>query len=159
MGSGARPVIAIDTNVLVRYAVKDDPKQTLLATDYLRNNRCLLLPTVILEAAWVLGSKRGYALDARTVATRLRHIAGLPTVEVSQADRVAQALDWYERGMDFADALHLALAGADQGLATLDRGIRAGAERLKLSHRVVLIAPDSDPQAPVGSSRDAAGDA
>ncbi len=29
-------MIAIDTNILVRYAVKDDPKQTLLATNFIR---------------------------------------------------------------------------------------------------------------------------
>lgn len=132
-------MIAVDTNVVVRYAVKDDPVQTQLATAFLRNNRCLLLPTVVLEAAWVLGSKRGYGLDANTVAARLRHVAGLPTVQVAQAGRVALALNWYEAGMDLADALHLALAGTEIGLATFDRGIRLCAERLQLGHRVILL--------------------
>ncbi len=143
MGSGAASVIAVDTNVVVRYAIKDDPEQTRLATDFLRDNLCLLLSTVVLEAAWVMGSKRGYALDAATVAARLGHVAGLPTVQVDQATRIALALNWYEAGMDFADALHLALAGSEQGQATLDRGIRTFAERLQLEHRVVLLEPAS----------------
>jgi predicted nucleic acid-binding protein len=46
-------MIAIDTNVVLRYALRDDPAQAILATDFLRENRCLLLPTVLLEAAWV----------------------------------------------------------------------------------------------------------
>jgi predicted nucleic acid-binding protein len=115
-------MIAIDTNIVVRYAVKDDPEQTRLATDFLRDNPCLLLPTVVLEAAWVMGSKRGYALDPATVAARLRHVAGLPNVRVEQATRIAAALRWYEAGMDVADALHLALAGSEQGLVTLGPG-------------------------------------
>jgi len=135
-------MIAVDTNIVVRYAVKDDPDQTRLATAFLRDNRCLLLPTVILETVWVLGSKRGYALKVQTVAERLRHVAGLPTVEVEHALQVAKALDWYEGGMDFADALHLALAGEVVGLATLDQGIRAAADRLKLEKRVVVISSD-----------------
>ena len=32
-------MIAIDTNILVRYAVKDDPQQTSLATDFLAKQR------------------------------------------------------------------------------------------------------------------------
>jgi predicted nucleic-acid-binding protein len=86
-------VIAIDTNVVLRYVLRDDPVQATLATDFSRENRCLVLPTVLLEAAWVMGSKRGYGLDPSAVAERLRHIAGLPTVEVEQGARVAQALD------------------------------------------------------------------
>lgn len=118
-------MIAVDTNIVVRYAVKDDPVQTQLATSFLRDNQCRLLPTVVLESVWVMGSKRGYALAPVTVAERVRHIAGLPTVQVEQAAEIARALDWYEAGMDFADALHLALAGRSIGLATLDRGIRS----------------------------------
>lgn len=132
-------MIAIDTNIVVRYAIKDDPEQTRLATDFLRDNPCLLLPTQVLEAAWVMGSKRGYALDPATVAERLRHVAGLPNVRVEHATRIAAALRWYEAGMDVADALHLALAGSELGLVTLDRGIRQLAERLQLDHPVVLL--------------------
>ena len=55
------------------------------------------------------------------------------------------ALGWYESGMDFADALHLALADTDQGLATLDRGIKRHAARLQLEDRVLLLEPSSGP--------------
>ena len=132
-------MIALDINVVVRYALKDDPDQARLAVNVLSLHRCLLLPTVILEAVWVMGSKRGYALEPAVVAERIRHVAGLPTVEVESGARVADALNWYEQGMDFADALHLALAGPEIGLATLDRGIPTWAKRLGVSHRVLLV--------------------
>lgn len=132
-------MIAVDTNIVVRYAVKDDPDQTRIATEWLHGNRCLLLPTVVLETVWVLSSKQGYRLDTGTVAARIRHVAGLPTVRVESAPQMARALDWYEAGMDFADALHLALAGSEIGLATLDRRIATLARRLDLGYRVVLL--------------------
>lgn len=63
-------MIALDTNIVLRYLIKDDAEQARLATDYLRQHRCLLLPTVVLEAVWVMGSRRGYALAPATVAER-----------------------------------------------------------------------------------------
>lgn len=68
-------------------------------------------------------------------------------MRVEQAEALALALDWYEAGMDFADALHLALAGKDCGLATLDKGIRTQAEQLRLQYPVVLVptAPATKP--------------
>ena len=47
-------MIAVDTNVLVRYAVKDDREQATLATAFLADNRCFVLKTVLIELAWVL---------------------------------------------------------------------------------------------------------
>lgn len=75
------------------------------------------------------------------VAERIGQIAGLPTVSVYQALQVSLALDWYEAGMDFADALHLAIAGKEIGLATLDQGIRSWVDRFGIAHRVVLVPP------------------
>jgi predicted nucleic-acid-binding protein len=34
-------MIGVDANILVRYAVKDDPQQTAQATDFLAKHRCL----------------------------------------------------------------------------------------------------------------------
>lgn len=134
-------MIALDTNVVLRYLIKDDAAQAQWATQCLRQRQCLLLPTVVLESAWVMGSKRGYALEPAHVAERLRHVAGLPTVVVEQAPQVARAIDWYEAGMDFADALHLALSG-EAGLATFDQGIDTFVDRHQLLVPVVLLPGD-----------------
>lgn len=63
-------MIAVDTNVLVRYAVKDGREQAALATAFLAANRCLVLKTVLLELAWVLPSTAGYDLPRETVLER-----------------------------------------------------------------------------------------
>jgi predicted nucleic-acid-binding protein len=132
-------MIAVDTNILVRYAVKDDHKQTVTATDYLRNNDCYILKTVLLELAWVLSSQAGYGLSRNVVAERLRHMCGLPTMTVEDASAVAQAIIWFEQGMDFADALHLASSTSCSGFATMDRRMTATASRVAVGYKVVAI--------------------
>ena len=125
-------MIAVDTNILVRYAVKDDKRQTALATCFIADNQCHILKTVLLELAWVLSSPSGYNLSRKIVTERLRHILGLPTVDTEDAVQVAQAIDWYEKGMDFADALHLASSCDVKGFATMDG---------RLSRKALQVAP------------------
>lgn len=132
-------MIAVDTNILVRYAVKDDHKQTVAATEFLKNNTCCILPTVLLELAWVLSSQAGYNLSRSVVAERLRHICGLPTISVKDASEAAQAVAWYEQGMDFADALHLASSTSCSGFATMDRRMTAKAGNLASGYNVIIL--------------------
>ena len=51
----------------------------------------------------------------------LRGVAGLPNVELEDAGAVADALAALERGLDFADALHLASSGGATRFVTFDR--------------------------------------
>lgn len=132
-------MIAVDANLLVRYAVKDDRDQAALATDFLAHNRCFILKTVLLECARVLSSAAGYNLPREIVHERLLHILGLPNVEVEDATGIAQALAWYATGMDFADALHLSGCAELAGLATFDRQFAATAEKLDTVPTVLLL--------------------
>ena len=132
-------MIAVATNILVRYAVKDDLAQAKLATTFLANNRCFVLKTVLIELAWVLFSPAGYNLPRENVHERLLHILGLPDIETEDAAHVVQALTWYAEGMDFADALHLAGSVELAGLATFDRKFAATAEKLDAVPSVLLV--------------------
>lgn len=132
-------MMAIDTNIIVRYVLKDDKCQAEAAIRFLKHNRCLLLPTVVLETVWVLSSKKGYALPREIVIERIQHIAGLPNVTVQEALALRFALKSYAAGMDFADALHLGLSGACSGFATLDQKMWLCAERLGEAERVLLL--------------------
>jgi predicted nucleic-acid-binding protein len=132
-------MIAVDTNILVRYSVKDDHKQTVTATEFLKNNTCRILKTVLLELAWVLSSQAGYNLTRNVVAERLRHVCGLPTITVEAANEAAQAIIWYEQGMDFADALHLASSSSCSGFATMDRKMTAKASGLATGYNVIAL--------------------
>jgi len=132
-------LIAVDTNILVRYAVKDDKRQTALATRFIADNQCHVLKTVILELAWVLSSSSGYKLTRQVVVERLLHILGLPTIDTEDAVQVAQAICWYENGMDFADALHLASSCEVSGFATLDSRMSLKALQIAAMQNVLLV--------------------
>jgi predicted nucleic-acid-binding protein len=73
---------------------------------------------VLLEVEWVL--RFCYGLSGEAIAATLRKVIGLENVSVEHADEVFLALAWYEGGMDFADALHLASSGRAHGFATFD---------------------------------------
>ncbi|MBR1091467.1 type II toxin-antitoxin system VapC family toxin [Bradyrhizobium manausense] len=112
-------MLAIDTNLIVRYLTKDHAKQSARARALIDGEPVFVAVTVILEVEWVLRS--AYDYPASDVARALRIFAGLPTVTVEDGAMVAAALDLAERGLDFADALHLTRSGHCEGFVTFDR--------------------------------------
>jgi len=102
-------MIGLDTNVLVRYIVQDDPKQARLATRYVETHCTAKSPgrinvIVLCELAWVLG--RGYGYDRKMVSAVIRRILSSPELVMEEDEAVWQALKIYERGVaDFADYL------------------------------------------------------
>ena len=112
-------MLAIDTNIIVRYLTNDHPKQSPRARALIDGQAVFVAVTVILETEWVLRSTYGYS--SRDVARALRLFAGLPTVTVEGSFSVAVALDLVEHGMDFADALHLEKSTHCNGMASFDR--------------------------------------
>ena len=121
-------MIALDTNVVVRLLVDDDPGQTLRARKLLESRTTLLLPTVLLETEWVL--RGAYGIGRPAIAASLRKLLGLPNIALGNAAAVAHALAWFEAGLDFADALHLALAGDAEGFVTFDARLAKRARRI-----------------------------
>lgn len=110
---------AIDTNLIVRYLTGDHAQQSARARALIDGESVFVAITVLLEVEWVLRS--AYAYQAADVARALRVFAGLPTVTVEDGAMVAAALDLAEKGMDFADALHLTRTGHCEGFVTFDR--------------------------------------
>jgi predicted nucleic-acid-binding protein len=125
-------MIAVDTNVVVRLIIDDDPAQTERAAELLRSGAILITRTVLLETVWVL--RDTYELDRGRVAAVIRRLLGLDGVAVDDWNVVRRALGWFETGLDFADALHLASAGTGATeFVTFDRrfarrAVRLGAE-------------------------------
>ena len=112
-------MLAIDTNIVVRYLTNDHPKQSPRARDMIDGQAVFVAVTVVLEVEWVLRSTYGYR--PTDVARAIRLFAGLPTVTVEDGAIVATALDMAERGMDFADALHLGKSAQCDGFVSFDR--------------------------------------
>jgi predicted nucleic-acid-binding protein len=117
----AKQMIAIDTNVVVRFLVNDDPEQARRARRLIESESVFLSTSVLLETEWVL--RAAYQRPRAPVLAMLRAFLGLPSV-IAQDLRVAiTALEWAERGMDFADALHLAGCPSCDAFATFDRAL------------------------------------
>ena len=116
-------MIAIDTNVVVRLLVNDDAAQGRRAHSLLAaGKQVFVAPTVLLESEWVLRAAYGFEPDK--IAGFLRALLGLPGVRTASADQVARALTAYAQGMDFADALHLALSQPAEIFYTFDAACR-----------------------------------
>lgn len=129
-------MLAIDTNLIVRYLTSDHPEQSPRARALIDGEAVFVAVTVMLEVEWVLRSAYGYRPEQ--VVAALRAFAGLPTVSVETSAIVAAALDLAEAGMDFADALHLGKSAHCDGFITFDRKFVKAAMKagLKTVHQV-----------------------
>ncbi len=113
-------MIGLDTNVLVRYVLQDDQRQSPRANrliESLSADEPGFVPVVALvELAWVLGA--GYKLSREQLAAVLETLLRSKELVIDRADLVIQALNRFSSGAaDFADAL-IERAAADAGCAT-----------------------------------------
>lgn len=119
-------MIALDTNVLVRFLVQDDPLQAQLATqiiDQLTDDaQGFVSREVLIELVWVL--ERAYRLGRADIAVALDGLLSATELDIEGTDEVAPALELYRNdGFGFAD-LMIAVAARRAGasdLVTFDR--------------------------------------
>lgn len=121
-------MIAVDTNILVRFLTRDDAAQAARAAQLITQERIWVAKTVLLETEWVLRSLYGF--EARRVNDALYKLAGLANVEFEDPTAVSQALSWTDAGLDFADCLHLASRGEAVSFASFDRRLVKSAAKL-----------------------------
>lgn len=128
-------MIALDTNVLVRYLLADDAAQTRAARALLEDlgTEYFVPITVTLELAWVLRSSK---VPRTEIIGRVRDLLSLPNVRPQLAEAVSQALRWAEGGIDIADALHLALSGKAEQFLSFDGDLAKQAARVGVQPRV-----------------------
>src|SRR5450759_2901824 len=110
---------ALDTNVLTRFFVNDHPQQARQVRHLIEQHSVYVSSTVLLESAWVL--KSAYGRPSEIIVRLLRDFLRLPRVHCQAPEQTMLALEWYGAGMDFVDALHLALAIDAIGFATFDK--------------------------------------
>lgn len=106
----------VDTNVLVRWLLEDDAKQTARAQRLFDSARArqttLFVPgTVMLELEWVLRSR--YQIDKATLLTTFNALLETQELEFQDEAALEQALHLYrEAAADFADCVHAGMCSA-----------------------------------------------
>ena len=107
-------MLALDTNVLVRYLAQYDARQSAIATRFLEQrltaaDRGFVSLVTLLETVWVMESR--YGADAALVVEILSDLLDAPTLEVQDAPAVRAALQFYRTGgVDLHDCLIVGLA-------------------------------------------------
>ena len=104
---------AVDTNVIVRYLVADDPGQSEAARSLLEqltpDNPGFICREVVIEAAWVL--ERSYRFPRTRIAEVLMDLTASDSLVVENADDVVAAAHRYRQGgVGFSDMMILAAA-------------------------------------------------
>jgi predicted nucleic-acid-binding protein len=133
---------SLDTNVLARFFVDDADdaqaaKQRPAAIAAL-SERAFVSVTVLMEFEWVM---RGfYDLPLRDMVSVFRALAGIEHISIEDRAAVMAALDGFEKGLDFADALHVARSARASAFATFDQRLAKRAKGLALSPSVELLA-------------------
>ena len=106
-------MIALDTNVLVRYLVRDDVEQAAAARSLLEsltvNRPGYVCREVTVEIVWVLERAYGYSRDQ--IATILEELVATEELIIEAADDVGRAVSSYRMGgAGFSDLMILAAA-------------------------------------------------
>ena len=124
---------AVDTNVLVRLATRDDAQQTEAAEAFIAAG-AWVSQLVLVEAMWVLSAV--YSLGPEKIATAVEMLLHHRDLTVQDADVVKAALEQFRQrpALGFSDCLILEVArkAGHLPLGTFDRdlGKLEGAQRL-----------------------------
>jgi predicted nucleic-acid-binding protein len=102
-------MIGLDTNVLVRYLVQDDPGQSrkaiqVIAKQCTRDNPGFINRIALCELVWVLESAYGYSKD--TIVAVLEKLLRTSQLKIEDVQAAWTAFRVYQKGKaDFADCL------------------------------------------------------
>ena len=99
----------LDTNVLIRYLVQDEPKQSATATQFIEQqctekSPCHIGKIVLCEVAWVLESRYGQSREQ--ISDIFEQLLQVEQLEVDEPDVIWRALfDYKNSNADFPDHL------------------------------------------------------
>ncbi len=120
-------MIALDTNVLVRFLVRDDTKQSRLVYARLKQaeikqERLFIPLVVVLETIWVLES--AYGLSRDKILESIEDLMQMPILDFEADQVLTSFLPSGRKGKtDLSDLLiaHVAEAAGCDGIITLDK--------------------------------------
>jgi predicted nucleic-acid-binding protein len=123
---------AVDTNLVVRLVVRDEPEQVELAEKFISGG-AWVSHLVLMETIWVLDAV--YDRTAEHIATVVDMLLNHETLTIQDADVVTLALEQFRKrpALGLSDCLvletarragHLPLGTFDRDLAKLDGAVR-----------------------------------
>ena len=116
---------SLDTNIIARAVLNDDPVQSPLARQLIAEP-AIVLPSVFMEAFWVLSVP--HRLTRPATLDALTRLLDLSTLIVPDRTSVLFALNKAAAGADFADMLHLSLSGGADCFTTFDQRLAGHAD-------------------------------
>ena len=126
-------MIGLDTNVLIRYLIQDDPVQSAKATEIIERrltprNPGFVSVVAMVEIVWVLD--RAYSLTAKEISTVVERLLQVEVLAIENEQEVFTAMVALKQGRgSFSDAL----------IAEL--GVRAGCARTLTFDKKALRLP------------------
>jgi predicted nucleic-acid-binding protein len=118
-------VIGLDTNVLVRFVMRDDPEQTELATCLIDSldaaDPGFVSVVTLVETGWVLSGS--YHVSREGIVQAVQRLLAAKEVVLEREGAIRRALGLVAGGADFADAV-ITEVGAEAGCretVTFDR--------------------------------------
>lgn len=122
---------ALDTNVLAHLLLADDAAQLARVKTLMSQKQIFTAPiSVMLELVWVL---EAHDFDERDIVQAFNQLLALTNFKPANLAELRQALSWYSKGMDFADAVHLAMSDNAEQILTFDKAFIKVAKREGLS--------------------------
>jgi predicted nucleic-acid-binding protein len=119
-------MIALDTNVLVRFLTQDEPSQVRVATDLISDlteeNPGFVCREVLVELVWVL--ERSYKFSRSDISGVLEGLLSASELVIEEADSIGSLLQLYEvKGFGFSDLMirQAARRSGSSYLATFDK--------------------------------------
>ena len=126
-------MIGLDTNVLCRYLLADDPAQTRKASKVIdkaaeSGTACFVSKVALCELVWVLESCT--TMDRAQIVSTLEDLLLSENLEIEERDLVRRAVDRFRSGKaDFADYV-IGESGTTAGCrstVTFDRALKGAA--------------------------------
>ncbi len=121
-------MIAVDTNIIIRFLTHDDELQYKKAFSVFNKNEVFIPDTVILETEWIL--RYAYSFSTEEITIAMVNLFGLKNVHLFAPVYIEQAIKWYRQGLDFSDAMHLSQCQEVEKLYTFDKAFISKAKNM-----------------------------